>query len=223
MIRRAWSAIVILCVSTAAEAARQPGKDGAGLVAVNTVVNLYSTLAADAPAGAMNLSASIPGGANTLDPTTLTASGLLLVIQMQGASIDSSNTANYGNVTNYNNAGLWEFVTVSGSGVGTGPCTIPSPASVNGFFHFPPFDSLAEAFVKAESKGAIAAFSPSGLSVNEPAHLYHKAFLAELTAGSHTRLGDALLAAQKAYADSGHMPKLLAIYHLFGDPGMPIR
>jgi hypothetical protein len=33
---------------------------------------------------------------------------------------------------------------------------------LNGFFHFPPFDSLAEAFVKAEGKGAIAAFSPSG-------------------------------------------------------------
>ena len=94
---------------------------------------------------------------------------------------------------------------------------------LNGFFHFPPFDSLAEAFVKAEGKGAIAAFSPSGLSVNEPAQLYHKAFLAELTSGAHPRLGDALLAAQKTYADSGHMPELLAIYHLFGDPGMPIR
>jgi hypothetical protein len=98
-----------------------------------------------------------------------------------------------------------------------------SPSTVNGFFHFPPFDSLAEAFVKAEGKGAIAAFSPSGLSVNEPAHLYDKAFLAQLTSGAHPRLGDALLAAQKAYADSGYMPELLSIYHLFGDPGMQIR
>jgi hypothetical protein len=40
---------------------------------------------------------------------------------------------------------------------------------LNGFFHFPPLDSLAEAFVKAEGKGAIAAFSPSGLSMNEAA------------------------------------------------------
>ena len=38
---------------------------------------------------------------------------------------------------------------------------------LNGFFHFPPLDSLAEALVKAEGKGAIAAFSPSGLSLDE--------------------------------------------------------
>jgi hypothetical protein len=65
--------------------------------------------------------------------------------------------------------------------------------------------------------------SPSGLSVNDAAQLYHKAFLQELTAGTHPRLGDALLAAQKTYADQGAMPELLSIYHLFGDPGMKVR
>jgi len=94
---------------------------------------------------------------------------------------------------------------------------------LNGFFHFPPFDSLAEAFVKAEGKGAIAAFAPSGLSLNDAAHVYHKAVLTEITSGRHVRLGDALLAAQAAYADTGAMPELLSIYHLFGDPGMQIR
>jgi hypothetical protein len=94
---------------------------------------------------------------------------------------------------------------------------------LNGFFHFPPLDSLAEAFLKAEGKGALAALSPSGLSVNDAAQLYHKAFLQELTAGTHPRLGDALLAAQKTYADQGAMPELLSIYHLFGDPALRIR
>jgi hypothetical protein len=47
--------------------------------------------------------------------------------------------------------------------------------------------------------------------------------MAELTSGRHARLGDALLAAQKAYADSGLMPELLSIYHLLGDPAMTIR
>ena len=41
--------------------------------------------------------------------------------------------------------------------------------------------------------------------------------------GRHERLGDALLAAQKTYAESGLMPELLDVYHLFGDPGMRIR
>jgi len=31
-------------------------------------------------------------------------------------------------------------------------------------------------------------------------------------------LGDAVLAAQEAYAESGAFPELLGIYHLFGDP-----
>ena len=94
---------------------------------------------------------------------------------------------------------------------------------LNGFFHFPPLDSLAEAFVKAEGKGAIAAFAPSGLSVNDAAHLYHKALLQEIESGAQARLGDALLAAQQNYADSGAFPELLSIYHLFGDPGMRIH
>lgn len=93
---------------------------------------------------------------------------------------------------------------------------------LNGYFHFPYFDSLAEALVKAENKGAIAAFSPSGLSVNAPAHRYHQALLSELLHGGHPRLGDAVLAAQKRYAGSGAFPELLGIYHLFGDPALPL-
>jgi len=94
---------------------------------------------------------------------------------------------------------------------------------LNGYFHFPSLNSLAEQFVKAEGKGAVAAFSPSGLSVNQPAHLYHKLLLAEIVSGTHERLGDAILAAQAAYADSGALPELLSIYHLFGDPALEIR
>jgi len=94
---------------------------------------------------------------------------------------------------------------------------------LNGFFHFPPFDSLAEAFLKAEGKGAVAAFSPSGLSVNDAAHLYHKAVLSEIESGRHARLGDAILAGQNTYANTGALPELLSIYHLFGDPALRLR
>ena len=94
---------------------------------------------------------------------------------------------------------------------------------LNGFFHFPPLNSLAEQFVKADGKGAIAALSPSGLSLDGPAHVLHKALLAEIVSGRHDRLGDAVLAAQGAYADSGAFPELLSVYHLFGDPALKIR
>jgi hypothetical protein len=94
---------------------------------------------------------------------------------------------------------------------------------LNGYFVAPAFDSLSESLLKAEGRGAIAAFSPSGLSLDGPAHQYHRALMAEFTSGKHARLGDALLAAQRAYAETGLMPELLAIYHLFGDPASRIR
>ncbi len=47
--------------------------------------------------------------------------------------------------------------------------------------------------------------------------------MAELTSGRHERLGDAILAAQQDYAQTGAMPELLTVYHLLGDPAMRIR
>ena len=94
---------------------------------------------------------------------------------------------------------------------------------LNGFFHFPPLNSLTEQMIKAEGKGALAAVSPSGLSLDEPAHVFHRALVGQLLSGNHDRLGDAVLAAQGDYATSGAFPELLAIYHLFGDPATRIR
>ncbi len=47
--------------------------------------------------------------------------------------------------------------------------------------------------------------------------------MAEVTSGTHERLGDALLAAQRTYAQTGLMPELLTVYQLLGDPAMRIR
>jgi hypothetical protein len=94
---------------------------------------------------------------------------------------------------------------------------------LNGYFVAPNFDSLSESLVKAEGRGAIAAVSPSGLSLDGPAHRYHRAVMAELTSGRHERLGDAILAAQAEYAETGLMPELLTVYQLLGDPALGIR
>jgi hypothetical protein len=94
---------------------------------------------------------------------------------------------------------------------------------LNGYFHFPYFDALGEALTKAEGRGAIAAISPSGLSVNDAARVFHRALLEELEGGGHLRLGDAILAAQATYAESGALPEMIAIYHLFGDPALKLR
>jgi hypothetical protein len=94
---------------------------------------------------------------------------------------------------------------------------------LNGYFVAPNFDALSEAFLKAEGRGVIAAFSPSGLSLDAPAHTYHRALAAEIASGHHQRLGDAVLAAQKTYAQTGVMPELLSIFQLLGDPTMRMR
>ena len=51
---------------------------------------------------------------------------------------------------------------------------------LNGYFVAPAFDSLTESLLKADGRGAIAGFSPSGLSLDGPAHQYHRALMAEL-------------------------------------------
>jgi hypothetical protein len=94
---------------------------------------------------------------------------------------------------------------------------------LNGFFHFPPLNSLSEELLKAEGKGVVGAFSPTGLSVNDAAHVYHAALLREMLSGRHARIGDAILAGQERYAASGALPELLLVYHLFGDPALSIR
>jgi hypothetical protein len=94
---------------------------------------------------------------------------------------------------------------------------------LNGYFVAPYYDSLSEAFLKVEGRGTVGAFSPSGLNLDAPAHRFHRALMAQITGGDHERLGDAVLAAQAAYAEEGLMPELLAIYHLLADPGMRIR
>jgi hypothetical protein len=94
---------------------------------------------------------------------------------------------------------------------------------LNGYFHFPFFDSLAEKLLVAPGRGAIAVFSPSGLSRNDAAHRFHELLLDAVYNAPHERLGDAILAAQSAYAETGAFPELLSVYHLFGDPALRLR
>jgi Peptidase family C25/Concanavalin A-like lectin/glucanases superfamily/Domain of unknown function (DUF2341) len=94
---------------------------------------------------------------------------------------------------------------------------------LNGYFVAPNFDALPEALLKAQGRGVVAAVSPSGLSLDGPAHEYHRAVMAELVSGRHERLGDAILAAQRDYAETGLMPELLSVYQLLGDPAMRMK
>ncbi len=90
------------------------GVDGALTVNVaSTVVNQYAVLSANAAAGASTLTVSAIADLNSGSFGNLAAGDLLLVIEMQGATISTTNDATYGTVTALNNAGRHEFVTVA--------------------------------------------------------------------------------------------------------------
>ena len=91
-----------------------PGKDGVGNP--TGIINTYYPGTASVAAGAT----SIPVGAPTGSGTPISAGDLLLVIQMQSAIINSSNTAAYGDgatgagYTALNGAGQFEYVVATG-------------------------------------------------------------------------------------------------------------
>lgn len=124
--RRAWLVIppfVLLGVITPlvvqAQFCGTPGADGAGGV-LSGVVNTYYPGTASAAAGATSLVLGPRRGATT----SITTGNLLLVIQMQDAEINSTNTTSYGDgvaggpasgATALNSTGLYEFVRATSS------------------------------------------------------------------------------------------------------------
>ncbi len=103
----------------------QTGKDGADIINTTGVIfNRYSALTASAASGTNTITVqaitdlaatAITGAAN--DPyatSSLSYGDLIMIIQMQGATIDQTNTSTYGNITAYNNVGEYELQVVSG-------------------------------------------------------------------------------------------------------------
>lgn len=105
-------------VGTSEDARANPGKDGAKTItAVNTIVNEYTYLTSNVSSGGTQIQCN----SNTINANgrfsgNLAAGDLLLIIQMQGASINTGSTSSYGSVTAYNSAGLYEFAKVSSIG-----------------------------------------------------------------------------------------------------------
>jgi uncharacterized repeat protein (TIGR01451 family) len=104
--------MLALCVTQGVARAGTPGIDGAKTItAANTVVNGYSALT-QATAGSttitvQNIAALSPAGLTPLGPGSV-----VLLYQANGATIDDTDTATYGTITNGNNAGYYEFTTV---------------------------------------------------------------------------------------------------------------
>ncbi|MDR0803066.1 hypothetical protein, partial [Fluviicola sp.] len=84
----------------------QPGKSGAVTIsALNTVVNCYSSVTNNVSAGATSVTVNNSGGSNC----NWECGDLVMIYQVQGASVNTSNSDSYGAITAYNSSGLYEF------------------------------------------------------------------------------------------------------------------
>ncbi|MCX6275853.1 MAG: T9SS type A sorting domain-containing protein [Bacteroidetes bacterium] len=95
------------------------GMHGVGSVTLgNTILNEFTTLTADVSAGATQISvASNSINANGRFSTSLETGSLIMIIQMQGATMNTATTTTsvWGAVSSLNNAGKYEFAEVSGT------------------------------------------------------------------------------------------------------------
>ncbi|MCX5796708.1 MAG: IPT/TIG domain-containing protein, partial [Elusimicrobia bacterium] len=116
-----------------------PSRDGA--VSLTGVVNTYWPGAASAPANAMSITLGASAGA----ATPISAGDMVLVIQMQDAAIDSSNTSSYGDgvagdpasgSTSLNRSGMYEYVkALSALGTGGGTLSFQGQGVAGGLMH----------------------------------------------------------------------------------------
>jgi len=95
---------------------------------------------------------------------------------------------------------------------------------LNGYFHDPALDSLAESLLKAEQGGAVAVWTSTGMTspmeqsvLNK--RLYQLLFTTENTRGQAMTLGDATLGAKAAVSDGD----IRRTWVLLGDPTMRLR
>ncbi len=116
--------LLLLIVSTFRfNLSAQPGIKGVGNITTSNVdVNTYTYLTSNVSSGATSITVNSSSMTGSNFTTGLTAGDLVLIIQMQGASINVVNSASFGSITNYNNAGLYEFKCVA---------SVPNSTTIN--------------------------------------------------------------------------------------------
>jgi hypothetical protein len=91
-----------------------------------------------------------------------------------------------------------------------------------GRYEIPGFVSLAETLVVSEPGGAVAVWSPTGLSHHQQALVLNEKFFDSYFDHDTERLGDAITRALRELAKENPLPFMLEIYSLLGDPATRI-
>ena len=92
---------------------------------------------------------------------------------------------------------------------------------LDGYFHHPQADCLAEELLLAEGKGALAAFAPTSEALPNEQDALVKALFEALFAGDAPTLGEAVMRAKRSLPDGGRgYEDLIETYTLLGDPAL---
>jgi hypothetical protein len=90
---------------------------------------------------------------------------------------------------------------------------------LNGWFHDPYQEGLAEALLKAEEGGAIAAWASSGLTEHAPQLVMNKELIKLLFNGEGLTIGEAVKRAKASITDQD----IRRTWILFGDPATRLK
>ncbi|MBC8492466.1 MAG: hypothetical protein H8D43_01670, partial [Chloroflexi bacterium] len=98
----------------------------------------------------------------------------------------------------------------------------------DGYFHYPAFPCLGESIVRADNKGAIASWSPTGLGLAHGHDYLNKGFFTAVFTDNIAEIGTATYAGKlKLYTETGGEASpfrdLMDTYVLFGDPFMKLN
>lgn len=126
------------------------GKNDAGSVSSVVVLNQYAVLASDLGANSSAITVTNIADLDSAAFGQLDTGDLILIVQMQGAGIDTTNTDQYGTVSALNGAGLHETLEVSGvdrstNRIFTSGCGTKNPYTVAGktqIVRVPQYESL---------------------------------------------------------------------------------
>ena len=99
---------------------------------------------------------------------------------------------------------------------------------MEGFFHYPDFPCVGESIVRAEGKGAIASWSPTGFGLAAGHHYLNQGFFTAVFTDNIAEIGTATyLGKLKLYTETGGEASpfrdLMDTYVLFGDPFMKLN
>ena len=94
---------------------------------------------------------------------------------------------------------------------------------ITGRYTFPNFDSLGEEMMALANGGAIAVWSPTGLSVNSKAAILDEEFIDAVFSDGVELLGDAVLEALESYSKRTGDKTMPGIYNLLGDPALRLQ